>query len=544
MNWINYRDLPQVGGVSELFKDYVTEFKKVKQFYEFDYQTLDNFEVRCEIIRSEYRLRDDINKILIHQNKDFGCNEETFININKLEEENTFAIVTGQQLGILSGPLYTIYKIVTLLKLIELLNKHYQKLKFVPVFWLDGEDHDFEEVNKIKLIDQENRIKSTEYSMQPKQNQHGPIGSYVFDDQIEKFIHDLNSALPNSEYKPNVINEVATIYRAGSTFESAFVKWINRLFPQSGIIFFSSNDTAVKSLLSGIFHKEISELPNTSRLVIQKSAELEANYHVQLKPRALNLFMFYKGGRYLIEPREDDFSLKGTRHYLSKQELLQIAMQTPELLSPNVILRPVCQDKLLPTAAYIAGPSEIAYFAQLKSVYKHFDITMPIIYPRASVTLVEDKVMRILEKYELSVLDIFNDIETVTKRIVEFVSEVKIDELFNDSIKRIEDILNEMKFGLGYIDQTLLGALENTRVKIQENFKSLNDKTIMAQNRKHEIAIRQVQKALNHLFPNGNFQERELNIVNYMNKYGPDFPLWLMREIDIDQFMHQIIEIK
>lgn len=543
MNWIDYRSLPQVGGITELFKDYVSEFKKVQQFYELDYQTLDNFGVRCEKIRSEYRLRYDINGILLRQNKDFGCSEETFININKLEEENTFAIVTGQQVGILSGPLYTIYKIITLLKLTELLNKRYQNLKFVPVFWLEGEDHDFEEVNKVKILDQENRIKTIEYLMQAKQNQHGSVGSYVFDHQIENFIKELSSALPSSEFKSNIIEAAAAIYTEGSTFESAFVKWINQLFPQSGIIFFSSNDKEVKLLLSGIFQKEINECPNTSRLVIQKSAELEDNYHVQMKPRALNLFMFYKGGRYLIEPREHDFSLKGTRHYLTKEELLQIATQTPEQLSPNVVLRPICQDTLLPTAAYIAGPSEIAYFAQLKSVYKHFDITMPIIYPRVSVTLVEDKVMRILEKYELSVRDIFNGIETVTGRVVDFVSEVKIDDLFSDSYKRIDDILNEMKFGLGYIDQTLLGALETTRIKIEENFKLLNNRTIMAQKRKHEIAIKQVEKALNHLFPGGNFQERELNIINYLNKYGTEFPQWLMREIDIDKFKQQIVEI-
>jgi uncharacterized protein YllA (UPF0747 family) len=169
---------------------------------------------------------------------------------------------------------------------------------------------------------------------------------------------------------------------------------------------------------------------------------------------------------------------------------------------------------------------------------------MPIIYPRASATILEDKVARILEKYELTTENIYEGYENTSERVMNFVSEVKIEELFTDSSKRVTDLLNEMKFGLGYIDQTLLGALENTQIKIEAAMQVLKEKTHASQKHKHEVALKQVEKVFNNVYPNGNFQERELNIINYLNKYGLEFHKWLMSELQFEKFEHQIIEIK
>jgi bacillithiol biosynthesis cysteine-adding enzyme BshC len=544
MNTIKFRDLPSVGGFSDLFNDYISDFQKVQNFYELDFHSPENFKLKCETVQREFHNRESICNILLNQNHDFGCGENTFVNINRLQEENTFAIVTGQQVGIVGGPLYTLYKIFTLLKLKDQLNDNYPEMKFVPVFWLESEDHDFEEVNYVNIVNNENQIKRIHYPRPPKSEYHASVGDIAFDISVAAFIQEVASALPNSDFKEDIIGLLNQAYSPGVTFEKAFVQWINLLLPDSGIIFISPDDKNIKQLLSVVFQKEINEYPRTSQLVIQKSAELEKNYHAQIKPRALNLFLFHKEGRYLIEPRENDFSLKGTRKYFSKEELLIIARETPELLSPNVVLRPICQDTILPTVAYIAGPSEIAYFAQLKPVYKNFGLTMPIIYPRASVTILEDKVARILEKYELIIENIYEGFENASERVMNFVSEVKIDELFSESNQRVTDLLNEMKFGLGYIDQTLLGTLENTQLKIEAALQVLKEKTNSAQKHKHEVALKQVEKVFNNVFPNGNFQERELNIINYLNKYGLDFHKWLMSELQFEKFGHQIIEIK
>lgn len=540
--WINYKDIPDVGGFTNLFNDYVSDFKKVQQFYEWDFRQKNNFKLRCDKIRNDYKHRSSIYEILLRQNKDFGCSENTFFNLENLRSENSFAVVTGQQVGILGGPLYTIYKIITLLKLTEHLNHNFPDTQFVPIFWLEGEDHDFDEVNKIKIVTSDNQIKTIDYQVKAKSGQHGAVGNYTLEN-ILALLKQLQSALPVTEFKSKVLEVAEACYYDGATFEKSFVNLVNHLFPKAGIIFISSNDSSVKKLLAEIFQKEIESHPRTCQLVIQKSAELEQKYHAQIKPRALNLFLFHKGGRYLIEPRENDYSLKGTRKFLTKEEIQQIINETPELLSPNVVLRPVCQDTILPTAVYIGGPSEIAYFAQLKPIYEQFRVGMPILYPRASATLVEGKVAKILDKYELDVISVLNDIEKVKKRVINLVSEIKIDELFTDTNSRINDVLSEMKFGLGYVDQTLLGALETTREKIESHLNNLKEKTDSAQKQKHETALRQVEKAINNLMPDGNLQERELNIFSYMIKYGLEFHKQLVNEIEIDKFEHQILEV-
>lgn len=542
MRWINYKDIPDVGGFSNLFTDYLSDFKKVQQFYEWDFRQINNFKLRCNKIRNDYKHRNSIYEVLLRQNKSFGCLENTFFNLENLHSENTFAVVSGQQVGLFGGPLYTIYKIITLLKLTEHLNHTFPEIHFVPIFWLEGEDHDYDEVNKIKVISSDNQIKTLDYHVKIKSGHHGPVGSYTLENMLD--IHKrLQSALPNTEFKSKLLEIAETSYSDGSTFEKSFVKLINELFPEAGIIFISSNDKAVKKLLTDIFQKEITNHPKTCQLVIQRSAELEHKYHAQVKPRALNLFLFHKGGRYLIEPKENGFSLKGTRKIITKEEMEQIVNDTPELLSPNVVLRPICQDSILPTAVYVGGPSEIAYFAQLKPIYELFQIGMPILYPRASATIVEEKVTKILDKYELDILNILNDIGKVKKQVINLVSEIKIDDLFTESKSRINDVLNEMKFGLGYIDQTLLGALENTREKIASNLNSLKEKTDLAQKQKHETALRQVEKAFNNLMPDEILQERELHIFTYMNKYGLEFHKYLAKEIQIDKFEHQIFDL-
>ncbi len=543
MKWIDYRDFPNIGGFSKLFIDYITDYQKVHKYFEYDFNSIDSFRDRCKKIDSNYTQRENIVRILLRQNTQFGCSHNTILNIEKLAHEKTYAIVTGQQVGVIGGPLYTIIKIISLLKLVEHLNTVLPNNNFVPVFWLEGEDHDFEEVSQIKVVNAQNKIEKLQLELDEKFYKHRPAGQVIPGEAVEIFKDKLFNSLLNTEFKNNIFELINATYDNENNLEKSFIKFIERLFPQSGIIFISSNDKEIKDILSPIFVQEFETFPKTSQTVIQQSAELENNYHAQIKPRAFNLFYFYKGGRYLIEPRENDFSLKGTRKFLSREEMLKTAAETPELLSPNVILRPICQDFLLPTAAYISGPSEIAYFAQLKSIYNEFNVSIPIIYPRPTITILENKVNSILEKYELKFQDVLAGEDFIKKHIINFVSEVNIEELFEEIYSKIEKDLKELNFGLSYIDQTLLGALDTTKNRIKLALDSLKDKTLNSQNRKHEIALRQIEKVLNYLLPDGNLQERELNYLTFLNKYGPEFQDMLFREIKTDKFMHHIIEL-
>jgi bacillithiol biosynthesis cysteine-adding enzyme BshC len=261
-----------------------------------------------------------------------------------------------------------------------------------------------------------------------------------------------------------------------------------------------------------------------------------------MKPKSINLFLFHKGGRYLIEPRENDFSLKGTRAFFTKEQLLETASRTPEQFSPNVVLRPICQDMLLPTVCYVGGPSEIAYHGQLGPVYEALGVIQPVIYPRASVSLVQTGLVRAMEKYGLEFPEFLGEISRVTSKVVEQISEIKLDGLFAGVTKNIHDALGELKFGLNEVDPTLLGALENVSSKIDVNIGVLKEKSVAAQKRRNETAVRQIEKAASGLLPAGGMQERELSPVYYMNKYGEGLGTWLMDRIDVTGFKHQILQ--
>ena len=455
------------------------------------------------------------------------------------------AIVTGQQIGMCTGPLYTIYKAITAIKLAEQCSAEMPDYNFVPVFWVEGEDHDFEEINKINLVNAEGQIEKIEYLYggKPLEKNPGAVGNLVIDSFGEKFFDTLQSKLQETEFKAQLFGSLRGHYRSGATLGNAFVGLMNQLFEDSGLVFLNPNDPDFKKLLKPVFSKEVAEVTKTSQLVIERSAELEEHYHAQIKAKSLNLFMFHKGGRYLIEPRETDFSLKGTRQFFSKEELNSIVENSPELISPNVVLRPLCQDTLLPTAAYVGGPSEIAYFAQLGPVYKFFGMQMPVVYPRASATILEEKIKNILEKYQIGIAELWSDIDPLLIRIAEQVSEVKVDGLFEQLQSRIKEAVAESRFGIQQIDPTLSGTIDSTLARFESQLAVLKEKTQAAQQRRQDITLKQIQRAATHVFPGSNFQEREFNVVYYLNKYGPDFVKWLRGEMVIDRFQHQIIEL-
>lgn len=548
MDWIDYRQLPlSAGGFSQLFFDYLYNFDEVKNFFTYNFRENSSFDTIVQRLNKRSYDRLTLAKVLREQNSGFGSSQKTFENIGLLERPTTFAVVTGQQVGLFGGPLYTIFKTVTAIKFAERLKAKFPAYDFVPVFWVEGEDHDFAEMNNVALLDGENKPTKVEYlhgGEMPDRNL-GAIGELMFDGSLEQTFAQVEATLQRTDFTPALLAGLKHSYAAGKSFNQAFVGWMNFLFTDYGLVFISPNNPELKKLLSPIFVREISEFPKTTQTVIAQSAELEENYHAQVKPKSLNLFMFHKGGRYLIQPRESekDFSLKGTRHFIQPEELFRIAKETPEALSPNVILRPIAQDTLLPTVAYVAGPSEVAYHAQLKPVYEYFGVPQPVIYPRASASFVEERLLRAMEKYGLDILEFMEDTNKVTTKVSEQISSIKLDEMFGNANNTIRAALSEMKFGLKEIDPTLLAALENVQSKMDGNLSVLKEKSISAQKRRNETAVRQIEKAASGLLPNGSLQEREVSVLYFMNKYGPDIVKWISSELDIASFKHQLLSL-
>ncbi len=544
LEWMDFSRLMRTeNGFSKLFSDYVNDFHKVKKFYGLDFRAQHSFQVSAEKRLASYSHRGIVCEVVREQNLQFGASEKTKSNIDLLGSENAVAVVTGQQVGMLGGPLYTIFKTITCIKLADQLNEQFPAFHFIPVFWLEGEDHDFEEVNKVSVLTSEFMPSTIEYTPKSRKGQRnfGAVGTIATDETVSTFLDDLSKLLVATEFKPALFEHLQSFYCPPSTFMRGFVSFLNLFVGAEGVVFIDSSDPRLKKVVAPIFAKEINEFPKVSQLIIRQSAALEEEYHAQIKTRAMNLFMFHEGGRYFLEPREHDFVLRGTRKSFSKEELLRVVDSAPESFSPNVALRPICQDTLLPTVTYVAGPSEIAYFAQLKPVYDYFSCHYPILYPRASATIVEERQMKILDKFQLGLSEVLEQPDKISKKVIGMMEEVKLEELFGETTNHILDAVNELKFGLNYIDPTLMGPLESTREKIESLIRILREKTAEAQQRKHEIALRQIQKVLNSLLPNGIFQERALNAVYFLNKYGPEFPELMKGKLHIGQFQHQII---
>ena len=546
MDWVDYKQIQNFDvGITPLFVDYLNDFEKLKDYYAADFRDRKSWKKLIDKVLSKQKDRSTLIRVLTEQNKQHHCGIRTLANIDLLGNENTVAVVTGQQVGICSGPLYTIYKTVTAIKLAEQLSTQFPDYNFVPVFWVEKEDHDFEEINKLNVLNPAGEVQTIEYLFggKPFERNPGPVGSIVIDSFIDNFFDRLQTQLQESEFKLPLFTALRGYYRSGATLGAAFVGLMNQVFEDSGLVFLDPGNVELKKILKPVFQKEIAGLSKTSQMVVDTSAGLEEHYHAQIKAKSINLFMLHKGGRYLIEPRENDYSLKGTRQFFSKEELNSIVENSPELISPNVVLRPICQDAILPTLAYVGGPSEVAYFAQLKSVYEFFDVQMPVVYPRASVTIMEEKVKNILEKFQVDFTEIWSDIDPLLIRIAEQVSEVKVDVLFDQLHRRIHEAVAESRFGIQQIDPTLSGAIDSTLSRIESQLNVLKEKAQSAQQRRQEVTIKQIQKVAANIFPKSNFQEREFNVIYYMNKYGPDFVKWLSGEIIIERFQHQLIEL-
>jgi bacillithiol biosynthesis cysteine-adding enzyme BshC len=246
----------------------------------------------------------------------------------------------------------------------------------------------------------------------------------------------------------------------------------------------------------------------------------------------------------LIEPTETgEFRLKGKRKKFSKEEMLSLLESSPNKFSPNVLLRPICQDYLFPTGFYIGGPAEISYFAQVSPIYNIYGIEEPFLYPRSSATIVEKGVKTILEKNNLSYNDIFLDESELISKIVSASSEVNLDYLFTKTSEELNLLFEPITETLKSIDKTLSDLTVKSKNRIEETLNFLKTKATEAENRKYDSTIRQLSKVRNVLYPNGNLQERELNFIYFANKYGMGFIDWIFNELSINKFEHQIIEL-
>ncbi len=544
---IPFRLLP---GYNELFIDYVDNFESVSRYYNFDYRGRDGFSACIERVRDSYTKgrsfhRKELAELLTAQNREFGSGPETFRNISKLNDHNTLAVVTGQQAGILSGPLYTIYKALNTIQLCRKLSAEFPSCSFVPVFWIEADDHDFLEINNLSIIDKENELRTLSYLQGGIEHEKyiTPVSRIKLDEHIDSLNDSLTDLLPESEFKGRLLKMISNCYREGEGIVSAFGRFIHELLGDLGLIIIDPSSEDFKHLLMPLFEKALTSSASLSERVINTTVDLENSHIAQVKPKAINLFYIHENSRYLIEPREvGNYALKNSRKRFTREEIFAELNDSPKNFSWNVVTRPLCQDYLLPTVAYIGGPSEVSYFAQFKSAYEMFDITMPVIYPRTSLTLIDGRTANFVEKNNVTFQELFDE-KDLSRKLVRKEAERDPEEIFARMKDELVGIFYMYEKELAEIDQNQTAAFAKRNAQFAESLNIAKEKFISAQQRQNEVITGQIKKVQLGVYPDSLLQERLLNITMYYNKYGSELFGRILEEIDISKFEHQLFDL-
>ena len=531
---------------SRLFRDYLNDPVALRKFYPSAIRFHHELSQRIpEVLAAQQVDRARLCDALQANNQRWGAGEETLKNIQLLREADCVAVVSGQQAGLFTGPLYTIYKALSAVKLAGCLRQ--RNTKAVPVFWIAAEDHDFAEVAKAEFISRDCQLNQVEVSSE-LHREGQPVGRVVCDESITTVVHELFSLLPNSEFADDVKALVLNAWKPGRGFVDSFATMMTSLLGSHGLVLLNPLDADLKKLAAPIYSEAARRAPEIASAIEQRSRQLEeAGYHAQVMATTNSFPLFLhddSGARHAVTRTESGKyrAKEGTTEYTA-EELSQLALESPERFSPNVTLRAVVQDYLLPTIAYHGGAAEIAYFAQTAEAYRVLDRPATPILPRSSLTMIERHAGRVLEKYELTLEDFFEGIDPVIERVVEEHLCASTANRFAKTEQNVNEELDRLRKELESVDPTLADALETGRKKINYQLEGLRTRFVRAQMTRDEAAHRQLQRVFDQLYPNKDLQERHINITSLLARHGTYVIEWIYNAINLGNHEHQVVKL-
>jgi bacillithiol synthase len=537
----------QLGGFPLLFQRYAAGDPAAFHFFAHDWRDPAALAVAARTAAEHPRDRAVVADVLVEQNQAWG-NVDGLVrsNLEALARPESAAVVTGQQLGLFGGPLYTVYKAITAIQLARSASATSGR-PVVPVFWLADEDHDWDEVRTavVRRGDDPVRIAL------PGGDDRTPVGRRTFGPEIADALAMVETVLPRTLHTAEVLDALRDAYRPEATVREAFARWMAHLFAGTGLVLVSGDDARLKRLVATIFRREIEEPVATMEALFEAGRGLKAaGFHQQVTPLAGNLFVMEPEGRFTLDPQDGGFVLRGLGREITRAELLDRLDAEPEAFSPNVILRPIIEDALLPTAAYVAGPGEASYYAQLGGVYRHFGVPMPVVYPRASVTLVEAPARRVLQRYGLELPDLAGPGANPEERLDALHARLSLahrgpdlDAAFTDAASQLETAADLLRPAVGDTDPTLEASAEVFRVRLQQALDRLRKKTVRAEKRKHAEIRTHLERALALLAPFGRPQERVLSPVAVLNAHGADLVARLVDGLPLETDEHLVVEV-
>jgi bacillithiol biosynthesis cysteine-adding enzyme BshC len=541
---LSFERVPQQ---TRLFLDYLRDPTSLKNFYPSAVRYHHELSARApEVLAAHKTDRAALCDALEEMNRAWGAGAETLANVARLRSDTCIAVVSGQQVGLFTGPLYTIYKALSAVKLAGCLTQ--RGTDAVPVFWMATEDHDWEEVRAAEFTACDGRLATT--NVTAAMHEEGePVGRTLIDDSINETIQRLLDVLPTTEFSAELERTVRDAYAPGRTYGEAFARLMIAMTRQHGLVLLDPLDARLKRLAAPLYAEAARRAPEIAAAVEARSRELtEAGYHAQVHASSdsFPLFLHAGGKRRVALARGGDglYYAKGAeqmRDGYTTDELAQWALSEPEMFSPNVTLRAVVQDYLLPTVAYYGGAAEIAYFAQTAEVYRVLARPATPILHRASLTLIERRTGRALERYDLSLADFFDGLDAVIARVVERHLGVEQARAFDHAGEKIDSALSELGETLRAFDPTLADALSHGSEKITHQLTGLRSRFHRAQMARDRAANRQLERAAALLYPEKSLQERHLNITSLLARHGLYCLDWIFSAIDIGSVDHQIV---
>ncbi|MEO6169235.1 MAG: bacillithiol biosynthesis cysteine-adding enzyme BshC [Chitinophagales bacterium] len=500
------------GYFSSAVTDYINGSEKLKPFYSYAPQP----GVFTQIIeqRKKFPLhRDVLHDVLTRQYEPFhnvNSGDEVSHNIGRLKDSNTFTVVTAHQPNLFLGPLYLIYKIVCAINLSRQLNKEYPGFHFVPVYWMGSEDHDKEELNHLHIF-------SKTFVWSTKQE--GAFGR-MKTKSLAPLIEEIKQVLGTSEEAQRCIKLLEECYLNEETIGAATKKILYHFFAIDGLVIADGDDAVLKQLFIPVMKRELTD--QFSFPVVKKSSEeFSKNYTSQITPREINLFYLDEVMRQRIVKEGDHWNVLNTSLTYSSDEIIDLLHKQPEKFSPNVILRPLYQEFILPNIAFIGGGAEVTYWMQLKEVFAEAGVAFPMILLRNSVLWVDASNVSRMKKLNLSAAEIFQTVDVLVNKFVaqQAGGAISLEEEKNQLKELMEGVMQHTL----QMDASLKGAVEAEKVKMQRSLESLEDKLRKSVKKKEEVAIQQLQTLKEKLFPANSLQERYDNFLPFYMRYGELF---------------------
>ncbi|HET9218550.1 MAG TPA: bacillithiol biosynthesis BshC [Terriglobia bacterium] len=499
---------------SALFVDYLESWARVESFYSQSYslESIERFARERRPLEAGHL--QVLCEVLDEQQARWGGNPR---GVSKLAS-GAVAVVTGQQPTLFTGPLFCIFKAISAIKIAEKLEQ--AGVRAVPVFWIAAEDHDFEEISSAWIIDRNSDLRRL--SVDLTDTEPVPAGWLTYKEDVRTAVTECLSKLPPSEFTVPLQTMLESSYKPGTSPVEAFARMMTTLFRNTELTLVDPLNDKLKAIAQPIVNAAISRNSQMRSAIMARSRALtDAGYHAQVKVDDTFTGLFGYRGRSRVALRPDD-------------------LKNGVSWSPNVLLRPIVQDSLFPTAAYVAGPAEVAYFAQASAVYQTLERPMPPIFPRISATLIEPRIARIRDKYGLDLEDVFRGREHLRRKMV---STTEDDSAFDRVTGAIEAELNSLASLLTAVDETLAGALDTSRQKVKHQLESLHNKYINAVSRRNELLDRHLDSVCNSLFPEKKQQERVINISSLFARYGSELVSRLMDILSLDTREHQVVEL-